>query len=312
MYLIKKTLLAFTVCLCLVGQVLANTTIIVPFSVGGNGDLWARQLASLSDKYDNTRTIIQNRPGAGGLVGYNAYMTLPADATYLIGVGPGIMLFEPMRSKELDPLKDLTIITPFLVSPEVMAINPKSSKVKTMKELFGSSNNRLSITIGVGGTAHEFFARWLQKYTAHELIIVPFKGSGDVKTALLGGHVDIMVDNLSLVSAHIGNGIEIMALGSAPNDSRFNQHPLMHDWLDGFIFYNWTAMAVNSKVPKAQIQALRKKYSRHVFSKDFQKQAHEQGMAVLSVVDETFETQIKKQAQQWRVINDQMKILQPH
>ena len=121
-----------------------------------------------------------------------------------------------------------------------------------------------------------------------------------------------MVDNLSLVSAHIGNGIEIMALGSAPNDSRFNQHPLMHDWLDGFIFYNWTAMAVNSKVPKAQIQALRKKYSRHVFSKDFQKQAHEQGMAVLSVVDETFETQIKKQAQQWRVINDQMKILQPH
>jgi tripartite-type tricarboxylate transporter receptor subunit TctC len=306
--MIKKFMSAlFTVFLCSVVQ--ANTTIIVPFSAGGNVDLWSRQLSSLSDKHDHTRTIIQNRAGAGGLVGYNAYMALTADATSLIGVGPGIMLFEPMRTKEIDPLQDLTIISPFLASPEIMAINPKTSKVKTMKELFGTGNARLSITIGVGGTAHEFFARWMQKYTTHELIIVPFKGSGDVKTALLGGHIDIMLDNLGIVAANIGKDIDIMALGSAPNDSRFNQYPLMHDWLDGFVFYNWSALAVNSKLTRAQIQELRKKYSQHVFSKDFQKQAQEQGMAVMSVLDGAFEAQVKKQAHQWRMINDQMKIL---
>lgn len=309
--MIKKILAAlFTVFLCSVTQ--ANTTIVVPFSAGGNVDLWSRQLASLSDKYDNTKTIIQNRAGAGGLVGYQAYLTLPVDASSLIGVGPGIMLFEPMRTKEIDPLQDLTIISPFLASPEVMAINPKTSKVKTMKELFGASTARLSITIGVGGTAHEFFAKWMQKYTTHELIIVPFKGSGDVKTALLGGHIDIMLDNLGIVSANIGKDLEVMALGSAPNDSRFNHYPLMHDWLDGFVFYNWSALATNSKLPPAQIQELRKKYSRHVFSKDFQKQAQEQGMAVMSVLDGAFEAQVKKQAVQWRRINDQMKILKPN
>jgi len=309
----KLTLVLVTAILCLFGNMaIANTTIIVPFSTGGNVDLWSRQLANFSDKYDNTRTIIQNRAGAGGLVGYHAYLTLPPDATSLIGVGPGIILFEPMRTKKIDPLRDLTIISPFLASPEVMAINTKTSKVKTMKELFGPTNNRLSITIGVGGTAHEFFARWMQKYTAHELIVVPFKGSGDVKAALLGGHIDIMLDNLGIVAANIGKDIDIMALGSAPNDSRFNQYPLMHDWLDGFVFYNWSALAVNSKLDQAQIQELRKKYSRHVFSKDFQKQAHEQGMAVMSVLDGTFETQVKKQAHQWRMINDQMKILEPN
>jgi tripartite-type tricarboxylate transporter receptor subunit TctC len=242
----KKLIMVFVATiLCLCGNMaIANVTIIVPFSVGGNVDLWSRQLASFSDKHHNTRTIIQNRSGAGGLIGYNAYLTLPPDVTSLVGVGPGIMLFEPMRTKEIDPLRDLTIISPFLASPEVMAINTKTSKVKTMKELFGPTNNRLSITIGVGGTAHEFFARWMQKYTTHELIIVPFKGSGDVKTALLGGHIDIMLDNLGIVVTNIGKDIEILALGSAPTDSRFNQYPLMHDWLDGFIFYNWSALAI--------------------------------------------------------------------
>jgi tripartite-type tricarboxylate transporter receptor subunit TctC len=306
----KLTLVLAMAILCLFGNMaMANITIIVPFSAGGNVDLWSRQLASFSDQHHNTRTIIQNRAGAGGLIGYNSYLTLPSDQNSLIGVGPGIMLFEPMRTKEIDPLRDLTVISPFLASPEVMAINTKTSKVKTMKELFGQTNNKLSITIGVGGTAHEFFARWMQKYTAHELIVVPFKGSGDVKAALLGGHIDIMLDNLGIIVSNVGKDIEIMALGSAPNDSRFNQYPLMHDWMDGFIFYNWSALAVNSKLDKAQIQELRKKYSQHVFSKDFQKQAHEQGMAVMSVLDGAFETQVKKQAHQWRIINDQLKIL---
>lgn len=307
--MIKKTILAlFTVLLCCVAQ--ANTTIIVPFSVGGNVDLWARQLAGFSDKYRTTRTVIQNRAGAGGLLGYNSYLTMPLEPISLIGIGPGIMLFEPMRTKEIDPMHDLTIISPFLASPEIIAINPKTSKVKTLQELFGPNQNKLTITIGVGGTAHEFFAQLMQRYTTHQLVIVPFKGSGDVKTALLGGHIDIMLDNLGIVAANLGKGIDVMAVGSAPNDSRFNHYPLMHDWMDGFVFYNWSALAVNSKLNPAQIQELRKKYSQHVFTKEFQSQALKQGMAVISVLDGTFETHIKKQAHHWRMLNEQLAIIQ--
>jgi len=222
--MLKKAILLAGLCGLLSAQAMAaypakSVSIVVPFPPGQTGDIIARVVSEQLSKRLNETFIVINKAGAGGTIGTNFAAHAKGDGYTLLLTSTGPFSIAPALYSQLpySPLKDFEPVVEVATAPQVLLTGSKSSfnsldsflkEAKSADMTFASSGN--------GSTQHltmEIF----KKAAGIKLLHVPFKGSAEADTQVIGGLIPIMFDTLSAVLPHIEAG-KLKALAVADSE----------------------------------------------------------------------------------------------
>ena len=194
--------------------------IIVPFGPGGTADTLGRLVAGKLSEQLKESFVIENKGGAGGVVGSELVAKSPPDGYTLIVSGIASHVIAPLLpgGAPYDPLKDFTHIALFGGPPAVFAVNP-SVPAKTLKEFVQLAKDKpgaLSYGSPGPGTQGQLVAELFKREAGIEVLHVPYKGAAAAVTDLMGGQLTAVSTTLSTASGQIKAGrARALALSSA-------------------------------------------------------------------------------------------------
>jgi tripartite-type tricarboxylate transporter receptor subunit TctC len=233
--------------------------IVVPFAAGGTTDIVARVIAEQLSPVLKQTVIIENRAGAGGNVGADAVAkSAPDGYTFLMGT-PGTQAINQFLYPKMpyDTEKDLIPVSYVTRVPNVMVV-PPSLGVKTMDELIKLARSKPGkLTYGspgngsTGQLSTELFKTRAKVFVTH----IPYRGSAPMLQDLLGGQIDMSIDNLPSALPHIKSG-RLIALGvtsAAPNAQLPDVKPIGAS-LPGYEAESWFVLVAPRGTPDAIVQ----------------------------------------------------------
>lgn len=218
--------------------------LIVTFPPGGGADIVARVLAPHLSEQLGQQIVIDNRPGASGIIGLElATKSAPDGYTLVIGI-TGTLAINPSLFPKLayDPIRDFAPVSLVAVGPNILVVHP-SLPVRSVPELIAFAKQRpgkLSYaSSGTGGAPH--LAGELFKYMAGvDIVHIPYKGAAPATTDVLGGHVPMMFAGMGAAMSHIEMGkLRPMGVAGPTRSSRLPAVPAIAEFLPGFSAETW-------------------------------------------------------------------------
>lgn len=180
--------------------------IIVPFAPGGGADLTARVVAETLSKKLNQSVIVENKAGAGGLIGASTVARSDPDGYTLLYTTPGQQMTLPFMKAEMPyDVADLRPVSQVSLAPSVLVVNPKLG-VNSLQELIALAKKRPGelnyVSAGIGASSH-LNGELLQLLADIRLQHVPYKGTGEALRDLVGGNGDIAIDTVGIYTGYI-------------------------------------------------------------------------------------------------------------
>ncbi|HEV7804038.1 MAG TPA: tripartite tricarboxylate transporter substrate-binding protein, partial [Burkholderiales bacterium] len=217
---------------------------LLPFSPGGPADLLARLTGQRLHDTWNAQTIVEARPGAGGIVATEIAAKSPADGYTFIIVTVGHAVNPSLYSKlPYDTVNDLVPMALVANIPSVMVIHP-TVPAKNVKELIALAKSKPGqLNYGTGGnatTAHVATAL-LSSTTGIQMTHVPYKGAPVAMLDLIGGRLDMMIDQIPTSLGYINNGrLRALAVTPAKRTALLPNVPTMQEaGVPGYEFTAW-------------------------------------------------------------------------
>ncbi len=237
--------------------------IVVPFGAGGVADLTARVVAQgLSDRLGQA-VVIENKPGAGGIVAADTVAKSEPDGHTLFLMSNGTAVSAGLfKSLPYDTIKDFTPVS-LLATFDMAIVTADNSKFKNLGELVSFAKahpGQLNIgSINIGSTQN-LAAELFKSSAGIEAQVVPFNGTPAVITALRGGQVDVAVEILAPVMSQIkGHSLRVLAITSEKRSASMPDVPTaIESSVKGMIATSWNALAVPSKTPAEAVERLNK------------------------------------------------------
>ena len=252
---------------------------IVAFPAGGGTDIVARSILKTAEKYTKQGFVVDNKPGAGGAIGFTALAGAPKDG-YTIGLlnAPTLVLAPiQLGDKVKYKMDDFVPIANFVSDPGVFVV-AADSPFQTLKDFidYAKANpNAVKLGYGGPGTSEALALRSLEQTADIKLRKVPYEGTGPQLTSLMGKNIDIMVSNASEIYPQFeAKQIRVLAIGS---EKRIDMYPTVPTYKESGFDYVQVAMrglgAPKGMDPK-QIQfladAMKKAYDDPEFKKHAQ------------------------------------------
>lgn len=236
--------------------------IIVGFAPGSATDILARLVAEQFAKSMGQSFIVENKPGAGGSVGTAQAKEAAPDGYTLVAAGSGPFGINPAIQSKLpyDPLRDFELIGNIVLTPQTIVVGA-DAPYRTLKDLVAAAMARPGeipyASLGNGSTSHLTMEAF-QSAAGIRLNHIPFKGSGDAQTAIIGGQVPMMSDTIPGIRAQVAAG-KLRALGVAiPRRSAFlpDVPTIAEQGYPGFESVGWIGLAAPAKTPPAILDKL--------------------------------------------------------
>ncbi|WP_298281416.1 tripartite tricarboxylate transporter substrate binding protein [uncultured Bradyrhizobium sp.] len=284
--------------------------IVVPFAPGGGTDVVARTLAQEMQKDLGVTVIIENKPGAGTIIGTQSVAASPPDgytllmATFANAVNPSLY-----RKLPYDPHKDFAPVALVARSFNVVVVNP-ASPIKSIKDLIAAARadpEKLSYgTYGTGTSAH--LAGELFKHMAGvNLTTVPYKGAAPAITDLIGGQIQVMFTTVASCASLVEAG-QLRAIGvtSAERSPSFPQLPTVAEaGVQGYAAESWYGLYAPANTPPDIIDRLNKSAARAVQAEAFKKLAVNEGLVMVAAPPAELDRYFAGEEARWRkVIED--------
>lgn len=193
--------------------------LIIPFAAGGGTDLVGRTIATgLTASWGQT-FVVENRGGAGGVVGAELVAKSPPDGYTLVLGSPGPLTINPNLNQKMpyDTLRDFAPISLATLSPFILAVHP-SLPVKNVRELiaFARANpGKLNYGTGGNGSVSHLSTEYFKALTQTDLVHVPYKGSSLSVIDTIAGNLQVMLDNLPVIQPHTRSGkLRLLGVGT--------------------------------------------------------------------------------------------------
>lgn len=238
-------------------------SLVVPYPPGGTTDIAARTVAHAMEKELGQTIIIENRPGAGGNIGM-AYVAKAKPDGYTIGMGTvgtqsiNQFLYENMH---FDADKDFSPIALVLTTPNVIVVR-NDSEIKTVADLIAAAKaakTQISYASpGVGSSVH-LTGAYLEQIAGIDMLHVPYKGVAESMPGLIGGQVDILLDNLpsSLAQLQDGSKVRAVAVTSAERSPALPDVPtIAESGVDDVDVVAWFALYAPAGTPSETMSVL--------------------------------------------------------
>jgi tripartite-type tricarboxylate transporter receptor subunit TctC len=193
--------------------------VIVPFAAGGGGDLLARMLAPVLSAELRMPVVVENRPGANGMIGMQRVKAAAREERIIVLASDHAALVAPLTSSSTrqDPLKDLAIVGLAARYPYVLAVRPEGAQsLEELRSQLRKMAGPTSIAIPAEGGLPELVARGLEQATGKELTSIPYRGGMPAVQALLGGQVTAAAVGISnVLPLHREGKLTILAVSGA-------------------------------------------------------------------------------------------------
>jgi len=235
--------------------------VIVPFPAGGGTDVTARVLFKEMADQSKQIFLIDNRSGAGGLVGAEAVVNSPADGYTLLITTTTIAINTTLYAKILkfSPEKQLAPVTWVSTTPLVLSVHPSvpARNVREMIDLTRRKPGALNAAINVPGSTSHMSAELFKQMGKVSFTTVPYKGGGLSMTALISGEVDFQFAEGLLVGpqARVGKA-RMLAVSTQKPSASFPGLPTMDSIMPGFVIDQWFGMFVPAGTPRDVVMAI--------------------------------------------------------
>ena len=277
--------------------------IIVPFAPGGLNDVVGRMLAQhLTEKFGR-QVIVENRTGAGGVVGTELVANSPKDGHTLLVVSIAHAVNPWLYKLNYDPSKSFVPVAPILSSQNALAVN-LDMKAKTLKEFLALAKQQPGkiqyASGGVGGSLH--LAMELFKITAGvDLLHVPFRGAGPAVIDVIGGHTQAINATISTLSPHIRGGkLRAIGVSGKKRSAVLPDVPTIEEGgVPGYDAGNWIGIAAPAGTPAAVVARLHKEISSMLDLPEIQKQIASDGSEILRMSPSEFAKYMDDEMAKW-------------
>ncbi|HMF21113.1 MAG TPA: tripartite tricarboxylate transporter substrate binding protein [Pseudolabrys sp.] len=207
-------------------------TLVVPWPAGGTTDIGMRALATATEKYLKQKIVLENRPGAAGVLGpQQVAQTAAPDGYTLVQIPITVFRAPFMRKTSLDPATDFTYIVG--LSGYTFGIVVRSDAPwKTFKELIDyARENPGKINYGTpgAGTTLHITMEQIAKQQGIKWVHVPFKGTAETTGALLGGHIDAVADSTGWASMVNAGQLRLLVLWTATRSKNWPDVPTLRE-----------------------------------------------------------------------------------
>ncbi len=256
--------------------------IIVPWPPGGAADIAVRFLQQPLSEGIGKPVIVENKSGAGGIVGTEAIAHAPADGS-TIGMVISSHASNPALSAKMpyDAEKDLKPITILVRGPNMIAVYP-GAPYKTLADIIAAAKARpgmlLYATSGNGTAQHLGFEQ-LKISTGTDVVHVPYKGAGPAFNDLISGQVEIGVLNIAGTLPHVQSGrLRAIAVTGPKRSPMAPDVPSVAETVPGFDFTEWFSLVAPSGVPDDVIEKIYAAVAKAARTPAFAAKANELGM----------------------------------
>lgn len=278
--------------------------IIVAFTPGSATDIIARLLADAFTKSMGQTFIVENKPGAGGIVGTEAAKNAPPDGYTLtacpsgpFGINPGIYSKLPY-----DPIKDFEPISNLVLTPQVIVVGAQTP-YRTLKDLVDDAKKKPGEiaygSLGTGSTSHLTMEAF-QQQAGIKLNHIPFKGGAEAQTQIMGGAFPVMSDTISGILAQVKAG-KLRPLGVAiPQRSPYIDVPtIAEQGYRGFESVGWIGICAPAKTPAAILDKLNAEVKKFIASPDAQEKMKAGAFTPVGNSRPEFAAWIKSEIAKW-------------
>jgi tripartite-type tricarboxylate transporter receptor subunit TctC len=285
--------------------------LVVPFPPGGGTDTISRVVANKLTETLKWTIVVDNRPGAGGNIGVDAVAKSPADGYTIVMGQTSNLAVNPTQYAKLpyDPVKDLAPITTVADAPLVLVV-AAHSKFKTLADVVAGAKAKpgdITFATPGNGTVAHLTGELFQRAAGIKLQHIPYKGSSQAITDLMGGTVDVFMASVPTAISHIKSGkMRALAVTSAKRSVSLPEVPSINDaGYKGFDANTWFGLAAPAGTPASVIARLNTEVNRDLQMPDVREKKRGEGGDVLGGTPEAFGNLIKTDVVKWgKVVKD--------
>lgn len=276
--------------------------VVVPSPPGGPPDLILRIINPKLTATLGQPVIVENRPGAGGLVGTAYVARVPADGYTLLFTTASHTNIPPFNENvSYDPVRDFTHVTLAVQNfGQVLVVNP-GVEAKTLTELIALAKKdpgKLTYANAGNGTASHIPAEVMKTMTGTDILSVPYRGVAEAMTDLLAGRVDMFFVGTQIALQHVQSGkLRAIALTGSKRWKGMPDVPTMDEaGLKGFNVVNWFGLWLPAGAPPEIVQKLHAAVAKAVNEPDVKQQFDTLGLEGVAMKPEEFATFVASQA----------------
>jgi tripartite-type tricarboxylate transporter receptor subunit TctC len=290
-------------------QTARTIKIVAPFPPGGSVDILSRLLGEQISKVHGITVIVENRPGAGASIAYEAVARAAPDGNTLVINANSMVIVPHMRKVNFDPLTSYEPICYLLKSPQVIVVH-SASPYRTLSDLVDAAHAKpgeLSFaTVGPATTQHIGFEQF-RRLANINMIYVPYAGGVPALNALLGGHITAVLANYSEVVEQLKAGtLRALATTSLKRIEPLPDVPTVAEL--GYKDYQaevWFGVVAPAKTPKETITELANWFTAAMQAPEVKPKLINLGLYPVGICGAEFAAHIRKQSNEYgRIIRD--------
>lgn len=280
--------------------------LVVPFAPGGGTDLIARTLGNGMANALGQPVIVENKPGAGTIIGTDMVAKSPADgytlvvASFAHAVNPSLMTKLPYSAD-----KAFTPVVLIGRGPNVLVVRAESP-YKTVKDIVVAATvqpEKLSYASQGNGTSAHLAGEMFTNMAKVKLIHIPYRGAGPAITDLLGGQVDMMFATSSAVGNFVDSGkLRAIAVTTPERSPALNGIPPVAETVSGYAVESWYGLYAPAGTPADVIVKLNAAAKKAVMGEEFRKKVEQEGLVVSAGSPAELDAYVRREEARWRKI----------
>ena len=278
---------------------------VVPWTAGGTADLMARIASQKFSESFGQQFVVDNRPGAGGLIGTEQVARAAPDGHTLLlattapnSVAPSLYAKIPF-----DPVKDFASISLMATTCYVLSVHPSMpvSNARQLVTLAKARPGQLTFSSPGAGTPNHLSGEMLKMLTGIDMQHVPYKGSSQAIADVMGGQIALSFENIVVASPIVKSGrIKALAVTSAKRSNALPAVPTMADsGVPGFEAVGWFGVVAPAATPKDVVAKLNSELTRALAAPDVKERITSLGAEVVSTTPEGLDQFNRAQIALW-------------
>jgi tripartite-type tricarboxylate transporter receptor subunit TctC len=278
--------------------------IVVPFGPGGPADVYARIVAQGLTETFKQQFIIENKPGAGALIGTEVVAKAPPDGYTLLMMSNTHTVNETLFAKRpYDLMRDLIPVAPVNSSDLVMVVHP-SVPAKTLQEfvaLAKAQPGKLSYASSGPGTPYHMAGELFKSMSGTDILHIPHKGSAEARNDVMGGHVQMMFDAVTAMKGAIDAGeVRALATTGLQRSSVMPNVPTVNEsGVPGYEATIWLGIMAPKGTPKEIVDRLNAEIGRIVAKPEIRDAWARQGAVPMTMTPDQFGAFLKQDIDKW-------------
>lgn len=280
--------------------------LVVPYSAGGGADNTARIVAQRLGEILGQAIVIDNKPGAGGVIGADSVAKANPDGYTVLYDASAFCVNAALRKLPYDPVKDFIPVSLVATAPQILVVNPRAP-YKTVADLVAAAKKapgQLSYASAGAGTASHLAAEMLNDQARIDTLHVPYKGGAPALTDVMAGQVDLYFGNAASTLQYLSSGkLRALAVSSRARVPGLDKVPtLSESGLPDYAVLEWNGVFLPKGTPKEVVDRLAKATREAIADPGIRERLKQAGLEPSGNSPEEFGAFVKSESARWQAV----------